>query len=250
MNGNDLMNALSGLDPKYIDEAAIELHGKPEKKKAVRQNNIRRFVLIALPTAAAVLLTLAVALPAIQRSSKSESATSAVYEAGSSDSAAEAPADAAPSYSDAEASYDAEALYESEAEAPSMADEAVGDASDYTMAEPSEPVAVNESATVDAETIASASSSQKTVELDMQSAEYKDGILTITVLGTLPDDISDISYVITSTDKNGSLSTRSEGLLTEIITERDPLTLDITSLALPNGSYELTIGDEAVEFTI
>ena len=153
MNGNDLMNALSGLDPKYIDEAALELHGKPESqnseinsagkteahqesqngsdssselksdgkteahienapdekivpiekfgtKKKTGATQFKRYLLIAVPVAAAALLTVAVAMPAIIRMNKGDMASTP---APSSDSA-----EYAPSYGAEEPSYYAE----------------------------------------------------------------------------------------------------------------------------------------------
>ncbi|MBR6159608.1 MAG: hypothetical protein IKQ40_04840 [Lachnospiraceae bacterium] len=119
MNGNDLMNALSGLDPKFIDEAAYELHdvnvtasGADTAKASAGSNNViefnnsaakptasdrkagfRKFIYIALPSVAAILLIVGVAFPAIMRVSKSESAAPMMESAApASDEADEAPA--------------------------------------------------------------------------------------------------------------------------------------------------------------
>ena len=103
MNNNELFDALSGIDPKYIDEAAFELHGENAdnneagnivsidagKAAKARKSAIRKMIYIALPSVAAILLIVGVALPAIMRVSKSESASAPAY-----DSAATAPAEA------------------------------------------------------------------------------------------------------------------------------------------------------------
>ena len=60
MNGNDLFTALSGLDPKYIDEAAFELKEKAAPTKQPKTVSFRKIMYIAVPSAAAILLILAV----------------------------------------------------------------------------------------------------------------------------------------------------------------------------------------------
>ena len=129
------MNALSGLDPKYIDEAAFELHGKAAMQPAqtvrfdaARKARLRRNLLIALPAAAAAFLLIAVAIvfPTLSRLNKSDSASMAESAAPAyEDSAAEAPsyAEEAPSYEEAAA--EPEPAYE--AEQPQM-NEAVTEA--------------------------------------------------------------------------------------------------------------------------
>ena len=41
-----------------------------------------------------------------------------------------------------------------------------------------------------------------------------------------------------------------EGILKDIAIGSDPLTLDISELALDKGNYTLKIGDETIDFTI
>ena len=78
MNGNDLFDALSGLDKMYIDEAAFELHDTPAaKQKKAKIRSIRKIIFIAVPSAAAFLLLVAVALPFVIPHKSSESAATA-----------------------------------------------------------------------------------------------------------------------------------------------------------------------------
>ena len=44
MNGNDLFTALSGLDPKYIDEAAFELKEKSAQAKQPKTVSFRKIM--------------------------------------------------------------------------------------------------------------------------------------------------------------------------------------------------------------
>ena len=108
MNGNDLFDALSGLENTYIDEAAFELHGTPAaKQKKAKIVKLRKTLLVAIPSAAAILLIVAVAMPFMLSHKSSESASFAPS-APSMDAAAEAPAEEAA----------AEATEEAVAEAP------------------------------------------------------------------------------------------------------------------------------------
>ena len=62
------MNALSGIDANYINEAAFELGNVPKVSKTSKSANIVKFkkiLYIAVPSAAAILLILAVSLPGI-----------------------------------------------------------------------------------------------------------------------------------------------------------------------------------------
>ena len=230
MNANDLMNALSGIDPKYIDEAAYELHDERASGKGSRENSraeshvvditsqkrIRKFVYIALPSVAAIILIMAVALPAVLRVSKSESA-------------AEAPAAAAgtateePSYDETSEPLDVNAFKR----ADSSYDEAAAEA----------PAAEAESAgaTVEAE------------------ATYEDGILTIRSHTSVPDDISDMQYSLVklSSDNEEEIS---KGRLNELtgnidVTGND-IVLDISDTDLPAGKYRIDIGSLCATFEV
>ncbi len=112
MNGNDLMDAFSGLDPKYIDEAAFELHDIKITKKNKKVTGIRKGLFIILPAAAVIFLVVMTAIP-LMRMSKSGSS----YESG---------AEAESSYEEAAevTEYDSAAAEAAEAEEDAMAAEA------------------------------------------------------------------------------------------------------------------------------
>lgn len=158
MNGNDLLDALSGIDHKYIDEAAYELHDMPVRKKQGKVIRMNRTALIAIPAAAVILLTVSVALPSLLRT-KNESASYSASDSAATESAAPA-YDAAeePAYDAAEAP-----AYEPEYEAADMA----------------------------AETAVAAA------KLGLDTAVYENGILTVEITGDTPDRIEDMDYIIT-----------------------------------------------------
>ena len=218
MNGNDLMDALSGLDPKYIDEAACELHSIPAAAKKVHRFRVNRGLIIAMPIAAAVLLTVMVALPVLIRTG------------GHSTSTAPAEPEAPAEYYEAETS-----------EAPA--------ASDESAYQESADAAKTEAASEDtmAEAVNTAASA---TDENGPAAVYDNGILQIDTKLGLPDVVDDVSYTITGTAQDGSVTTYADGALGDIITERDPLTLDISDLDLPAGTYVLTIDGHDIEFTI
>lgn len=275
MNGNDLMNAMSGIDPKYIDEAAFELHddtaGKREKSnveqvKAAKRARISKGFFVALPAAAAILLTTTVLLSGIFRQSKKESATFAPAEGAASDTApafeAEETAEAEADYAE-EGSY-ADETYEEEPSAEAFSEEAAED----TMGEAAE--AAPELDFEDFENAAPALNAddsaqylipsseadthkKKTGEeviLGLQKAEYKDGLLTLTIIKTLPDDRGDIKYSVTGKNTDGSDKTYGEGKLKDILKSKDPLTLDLSALKLPAGTYVLSVGEEKIAFKV
>ncbi len=225
MNGNDLMNALSGLDPKYIDEAAFELHGKPESQsgtgKKAAASIYRKYLFVALPAAAAVLLTVAVSMPAILRMSKGDMASAP---APASDSAEYAP------------SYEAE-----ESAEPSYSTDGLLDAYEIAETESEEsqwaPDATNGAVTEAAKS-----------EWSLTQATYHEGFLILHTDGTMPADPNELTYMIKRTD--GSETIVAEGDLRDILTQTEPIALDITTLDLPAGTYTLTIADESVAFTV
>ena len=245
------MDALSGLDPKYIDEAAFELHGRPVKKSNPNKSKIMRGVFIALPIAAAALITVMVALPAIFRtgssSSPSMSAETGSYApAAGSDGAA---SDASASYEAAEEpSWDYEAAEEpsydaaEETETAAVADTASEEASNASASAKDEPMASTETA-------GSAEPSETETAGAEISAEYADGILTIENI-TLPEDVSEVEYTIYKTTAAGRDIIYDTGYLGDILTETEPLTLDISDLMLPEATYSISIGDEVTEFTV
>ena len=230
------MDALSGLDPKYIDEAAFELHGKPVKRSP-KKSKVLRGAFIALPIAAALLITVMVALPALFRMGTS-SDTSRPSDTGSYAPASEEAA------SDASASYEAaeEPSYAAEtetAEEPGYAPEGSVNAS----------ASAKDEAAPSTESAASEEPSETETAGSGISAEYDNGILTIENI-TLPEDISEVGYRIVRTTATGTEIPYSEGSLEDILTETEPLTLDISELALSDGTYTITIGDEVAEFIV
>ena len=249
MNNNDLMNALSGLDPKYIDEAAFELHDRPAQIKKTKASRIRKVVFVTLPAAAAILLTFSVALSVVTRMNKSESASmptadSAVYEA-----AGEAAAETAPEYDTAETA-DAAASYDTEEAAEEYEPAAAADIYDNALSAAAESdLAADETAAVEGDLAAEKAAAPETA-LGLERADFSNSILIVEISGTLPADTKDMEYSVTGTDDNGSEITYSEGKLKDILTDIEPLTLDITDLKLPKGTYTLTVGEESVEFTV
>ena len=304
MNNNDLLNALSGIDPKYIDEAALELHTEQTQEKATETDKpvssapashsddssvvtsietadrtrlekkirTRRIVSIVLPTAAVILFSLTLALPFIIRNGKSESSAPAASESAApmmseeaaTDSAyyddAEALADTAPAYESAEAASDAapaDYAEEPAAEAASESEYAEADissASESAKAESSvkpDTSASNMNTTgSNASAGTSAKDSDSSSALGLESAEYADGVLTVKMSGTLPENVETIEYSITGADKTGSEKIYDEGNLSDILTGMDPLTLDISGSDLSAGTYTLSIGEEIIDFTV
>lgn len=267
MNRDDLMNALSGLDPKYIDEAAFELHDAKlqpgsEKPAKAKITNFRKGLLIALPAAAAafLLIGVALALPALLKNGATQSASEAAapaYEAeeaaaeapaSAAEAAAEAPMEAADAAAEApENVYDTSG-YEAEAEAPMEAAETaaepepVQDAASINAAEATEDTG-HESAKAAEEAISEEG-------IGLTEADFHNGLLTVRISGSLPADIENTDYTITGTATNGSERSIDAGSLDQILVKTDPLTLDLSDLKLSAGTYTLTIGEESIEFEI
>ena len=288
MNNNELFDALSGIDPKYIEEAALELHSDKSdntqtdnivsidanKSRNARKASIRKMLYIALPSVAAILLIVGVALPAIMRVSKSESASAP---AAAADSATEAPA-----YDEAaEAEAMPEAVTEAADEAPAATAEATGAASEEpeaaheyaAEAEEAAPESVNSIAPADSYKRAEGAQSLKpdfsednavmseaaeeavpAYDLVLDRAEYKNGILTVEYTGTLPDDIKDMEYTITAAEGTASGTVEVQGMLSDILKDKETteehLILDISKTGLSHGTYTLTIGDSSTEFRL
>ncbi len=336
MNRNDLMDALSGLDPKYIEEAAFELNGgsglseeilEPKDGKSLkeggRKSPSKKIFYIALPSIAAALLILVIAYPIMMRVSKSESSSAGVsYEAESyaeaydseAEAVSEAPsedvgsgsyatdimpeaseeadrneiyadseataeeaaedidsgsyaADTAPeeaearNYAKAQASSEAasEAIAEeaSEAAEEAYATEAMSesayedtDNASYAAAEAAPEMAAEEA--YEAASAEAGQGSSKTAgnRLYPKRASYNKGILTIEVNETLPDDFIDSAYTITGADSANSERVYGKGTLKDILSDKDPLTLDISDLRLAKGRYLLKIEEDAIEFMV
>lgn len=251
MNGNDLFDALSGLDNTYIDEAAFELHGTPaSKQKKAKIVKIRKTLLVVIPSAAAILLVVALALPFAISHKSSESASFAPS-APAMDTAAEAPAEEAAAeaaedvMSEAPAAdYAAEAeapAMDTEAEAPAMA-ESAGAQSEAAETENAEPAAT---LTADADRKKTAGTTAL-----FESADYSKGILTIETSGILPKNFEDMTYQITGTDNAGNEKEYATGIVKDIMTATEPLALDISELNLAKGTYSIRIGEESISFEI
>ncbi len=273
MNANDIFTALSGIDEKYIDEAAYELHpgdiatGSEEGPagKVVDITSRRRagkFVKIVLPSVAAIILIAAVALPAVLRvthnastSAMSESAAPAVAE----EAAAEAPAEADEAAAEAPAAA-AEAPaadnFEPIAEAPSVATEEAEEASEDAAVAEAETAGKSAPEEDNAYKSARGDEAQMLTAgkgLAVAEADYSDGILTIEFDSDLPTGFADTPYRLTRSD-TGEGSLISEGVLSElsdhIETEDNRLIIDLTGGKLPTGTYRLSFGDTFAQFEV
>lgn len=243
MNGNDIFTALSGLDPKYIDEAAFELKKSDTPKKNSKVVSIRRILYIAVPSAAAILLILAVSLPAVLRVSKSESAATAPSEAPSYDAAAEAEMPAAEEAADETA--EPEAANETAAEATAeAADEAP---QTETAGAPMYDEEINSEAAAD-ELMAEQAKRADIEPISGASAKYDNGVLTVIMPETVIWDMNSSYSILESGEPD--TKTIQEGILKDVATGSDPLTLDISKLDLQSGTYTLKIGDETIEFSV
>ena len=257
MNDQDLMNALSGLDPKYIDEAAYELHEKPDpgkSDKAVRKRtSMKRLLYFTIPGVAAAILAIAVALPVVIRTVSSGYAPMAASDAAEYP----APEEAMDSAADNEAAESAEAQsgYETadSAEAQGEYDTAdsAGAQSGYDTAESAGEPIYESAEAAKAEDGSSDQASESAAGVPgLEKATYDEGRLIIEMKGTLPDDADDLEYMIISVDDKGRETVYARGTLKDILAKRDPLTLDIEALGLSEGTYTLTVGTESVEFTV
>ncbi len=234
---------MSGLDPKFIEEAAYELHEIPKARGTGRAKvlRFRKGFSVALPmvAAAAVLIIIIAVIPNMAR--HGNTAASSEAPASYSDAAA---SEAAEPAAEAAESYEEEAAMEAPAEAAEHAKTA-GTAADQAIAEDALSISEAEEASNEAFTYGR----EKEKMPELTEALYEDGILTVTVKGSLPDDPENLDYSLTKTGSDGTVVTLGEGTLRDIMTERDPLTLDLTELELPDGTYTLTIAGRTVEFT-
>ena len=231
MNGQDLLEALSGLDPKYIDEAAYELKESSnvvDITSANRRRNVRKLLYVVLPSVAAILLIVAVAIPAILRVSKSESATMS--------------------------------------EAPAAASEAAAPAEDAAMTEGAEPEetmakrADNEEAV--AEAAEAAEAAEETEALDeagtpkwqMTEATYENGILTVDLSGEVPEDILEKDYYLIAQDPASTQEDILGAPLADIAgkdaLKDGHLVLDLSSQKLQKGAYVIEIEGVSIRFEV
>lgn len=231
------MNAISGIRPEYIEEAALELHARPAQNKTAKITSFRKTLLIAVPAAAAAFIFLAVAvvIPILSKlgmstaSAPADSAATAPAEA-----AAEAPApvyeepsapEEAPVYEAEEAAAEPEAAYEAEA--------------------PSDMADANKSAAGAAEEAAFFAEMP-----DLESAVYENGILTVDCRGPLPENIKELEFTIYETDADGTEQSCAEGTLDTVLVSEAPLSLDLSGFELRSGTYVLDIAGKRVEFSL
>ncbi len=257
MNNNDLMNALSGLDQKYIDEAAYELKEMPDpgkSDKAVRKRtSMKRLLYFTIPGVAAAILAIAVALPVVIRTVSSGYAPMAASDAAEYP----APEEAVDSAADLEAAESAEAQsgYDTadsaEAQGEYETAESAGAQSEYDTAESAGEPIYESAEAAKAEDGSSDMASESAAGVPgLEKATYDEGRLIIEMKGTLPENADDLEYMIISVDDKGRETVYARGSLKDILTKRDPLTLDIEALDLSEGTYTLTVGTESVEFTV
>ncbi len=253
MNADRLLSAISNIDSRYIDEAAYELGAKAVSDKSVdekivsihKKQRIRKMILIALPSVAAILLIVSVALPALLRLGKSNAAATAEAPAAASEAASEAAAEATeePSYdADAEApAYEAEPsapAYEAEVESPAV--EAAGEAT--------------ESADESRRDDKTSQSLNADTSVPMLSAKYTDGILTINIQGIEIADLSDLRYTISRADTPSHEGVIAEGPLSDLTDQTnitgDELILDLSDISLDPGDHCIDLGSFTAEFTV
>lgn|GEM_PF-1858746 len=269
MSGNDIFNAISNIDPKYIDEAAYELHSQEDidysvsgssitdistKRKTVRA---RRLIWVALPSVAAVLLILGVAIPAILRTGSTQPAATA-------EATSEAPADNAEAAAEAEAVDEAapaaeeveQAVSEAAAEepvadeAPAMSDETLTAGADSK----SESNKDRQTYTTDVmeETAAAAAEAEEAVP--SPAAVYENGLLTIDTAELLHGPLDEAEYAIFDISEEQSAEPVAKGKLEDVTKQKEltdePLVLDLTSLALKPGEYRIEMETGTAEFTV
>ena len=266
MSGNDIFNAISNIDPKYIDEAAYELHSQEDTEDSVSGSSItdistkrkivraRRLIWVALPSVAAVLLILGVAIPAILRTGSTQPAATA-------EAASEAPAD------NAEATAEAEAVDEA-APAAEEVEQAVSEAAaeepvaDEAPAMPDEPLAAG------ADSKSESNKDRQTYTTDVTEetaaaeeeavpspvAVYENGLLTIDTAELFHGPLDEAEYAIFDISEEQSAEPVAKGKLEDVTKQKEltdePLVLDLTSLALKPGEYRIEMETGTAEFTV
>lgn len=266
MSGNDIFNAISNIDPKYIDEAAYELHSQEDTEDSVSGSSItdistkrktvraRRLIWVALPSVAAVLLILGVAIPAILRTGSTQPAATA-------EATSEAPAD------NAEAAAEAEAVDEA-APAAEEVEQAVSEAAaeepvaDEAPAMPDEPLAAG------ADSKSESNKDRQTYTTDVTEetaaaeeeavpspvAVYENGLLTIDTAELFHGPLDEAEYAIFDISEEQSAEPVAKGKLEDVTKQKEltdePLVLDLTSLALKPGEYRIEMETGTAEFTV
>ena len=260
MNGNDLMDAISGIDPRFIEEAAFEFNSNPAQEQRRKKAAVKRGLFIALPIAAAAILTVAVAYPLIMRISRSGNSSTSLSESTSyapaEEAASEMPIQAESSAKNEAMDSDSYAPTEDTAsEMPVQAESAAqNEAMDSDSYAPTEDVASEMPAQAEITGSAVQEAAKETARdsllFSLSSASYEDGLLTVTISGTLPAHKEDTEYSIEAADGSDAGMLCGEGTLDSVMISDDPLILDLTGLNLKSGTYILTIAEESIEFDV
>lgn len=269
MSGNDIFNAISNIDPKYIDEAAYELHSQEYTEDSVSGSSItdisakrktvraRRLIWVALPSVAAVLLILGVAIPAILRTGSTQPAATA-------EATSEAPAD------NAEATAEAEAVDEV-APAAEEVEQAVSEAAAEEPVADEVPAMPDETLTAGADSKSESNKDRQTYTTDVTeetaaaeaeveeavpspAAVYENGMLIIDTAGFIHGSLDEAEYAIFDINAQQSAEPVVKGSLEDITEQKEitdePLVLDLTSLALKPGEYRIEMETGTAEFTV
>ena len=288
MNNTDISDALSGIDSSFIDEAAYELHGNTEpvkeKKddtsvKSARTRRTAKILYITIPAAAAIILMVCVALPAILRVNKSTAtAESANYAPAAADAAAEAPMEESAAEAEEEPvaqaeeaeieskdevmehqyiNEDEEPIASAAASEPEAYADTAGAASETAAEYEAAPAAEESAESYDEEADRKTFAANGTVSLLLGKAVYENGTLLIDAKGTIPENIEDIRYSIASKDGDKEDMQKTEGRVGDILKKEkedtvpsDKLKFDISSLKLSPGSYTITVGSSSTDFTV
>ncbi len=265
MKNSDLFNALSGIDSKYIDEAAYELHGKENVVDITSKSRIRRFVLVALPSVAAILLIVAVALPAVLRVSKSDSAATASEAPAASAAGSHSYNDTAMAESAEEAVAEAPAAAETEEAAPAATESAdnaktndaqtLGPNADYdTTVEPKYDTEEEPLPAVETDNMEEAAEEAPAEPLVIKEADYSRDILIFRCEADVPESVLEERYILRRTDVDASKSKVSEGKLSELsgsISLTDNyIVVNMMDKPLEKGKYRILIGDAEAEFEV
>ena len=266
MSGNDIFNAISNIDPKYIDEAAYELHSQEDTEDSVSGNSItdistkrktvraRRLIWVALPSVAAVLLILGVAIPAIL-------STVSTQPAATAEATSEAPADNAEAAAEAEAVDEAAPAAEEEEQAVSeaAAEEPVADEAPAMSDEPLAAGADSKSeSNKDRQTyttdVTEETAAAEEEAVPSQVAVYENGLLTIDTAELLHGPLDEAEYAIFDISEEQSAEPVAKGRLEDVTKQKEltdePLVLDLTSLALKPGEYRIEMETGTAEFTV
>ena len=245
MSGNDIFNAISNIDPEYIDEAAYELHSREGAENSVSGSSItdissrsrtlrtRKFIWVALPSVAAVLLILGVAVPAILRTGSTQPAATA-------EATSEAPAD------NAEATAEAETMDEA---APAAEEEPSNEAAAEADSNKD-----RQTYTVNAAGEISEAEAEAEEAVPSPAAVYENGMLIIDTAEFIHGSLDEVEYAIFDINAPQSAEPVAKGSLKDI-TEQieltdEPLVLDLTSLALKPGQYRIEMETGTAEFTV